>query len=372
MNKERMINNFIEMVNIYSPSKKEGEYGNYLIKRLKAYGFEIYLDKNNHLYGGDCPTIFGKLKGNIPGNGITLVAHMDVIDPNENVNIVIENNIIKTDGKTTLGGDDKGGIASILEVIESIIENNYKHEDIYVVFTPGEEIGMAGAKVIDWEKIPKNIKPAKNMLVVDNAGKAGLIAHSAPSKYNFRVEFNGRKAHGGIEPEKGINSIILAGHFLSKIKIGRLDELTTSNIGEIKSDFPTNVVPDLCYLTGEVRGHSEESIQEVLNSYKNILEEIKICHGGDYKFEYICDFPTLKPKDNLKLAKDFKKIYESLGIHSELKVIGGGSDSNIFAKEGYNSIIIGVGMENVHTVEESLDINELEKTTLAILKYIIK
>ena len=84
------------------------------------------------------------------------------------------------------------------------------------------------------------------------------------------------------------------------------------------------------------------------------------------------DFPTLKPKDDLKFAKEFAAVYESLGVETELKVIGGGSDSNIFAKEGYNSIIIGVGMNNVHTVDEFLEIEELYKTTEAVIKYVSK
>ncbi|MGL6154359.1 MAG: M20/M25/M40 family metallo-hydrolase [Cetobacterium sp.] len=372
MNKERMIENFIEMVKIHSPSKFELPLGEYLITKLKNLGFEIYLDHGYKNYGGNCPTIFGKLSGNIEGEGITLVAHMDVIEPNKDVIVKIEDNIIKTDGNCTLGGDDKAGIASILEALTVITENNYNHQDIFVVFTPGEEIGMAGAKSIDWSLVPDHIKPAKNMIVVDNAGKAGIIAHSAPSKYNFKIEFLGRKAHAGIEPEKGINSIVLAGEFLSKAPLLRIDSLTTANIGFIESNFPTNVVPDYCYLTGEVRGHSEEKIKEILNLYSEILENTKSIRGGDFIFTYECDFPTLKPVDNLKFAKDFEEVYKALGIQTELKVIGGGSDSNIFAKEGYNSIIIGVGMENVHTVEESLDTRELIKTTEAIIKYIKK
>ena len=104
---------------------------------------------------------------------------------------------------------------------------------------------------------------------------------------------------------------------------------------------------------------------------KHVKEAVaKLC--GTYKFDYVCDFPTLKPKDDLKFAKEFAAVYESLGVETELKVIGGGSDSNIFAKEGYNSIIIGVGMYDVHTVDEKLDTLELFKTTEAVIKYISK
>lgn len=372
MNKERLIENFIEMVKIYSPSKKEGEYADYLIKLLEDMDGEIYLDQGYKKYGGDAPTIIAKFSGELEGEGVSLSAHLDVIEPNKGVEPIIEDNIIRTDGSTTLGGDDKAGIASIIEVLRTIKEENIDHQDIYLVLTPGEEIGMVGAKSIDWDQVPADIRPAKNMIVVDNAGRAGFVAHSAPSKYDIEINFQGQTAHAGIEPEKGINSIIMAAHALAKMEVGRIDKLTTSNLGQIEADFPSNVVADKCRVTGEIRSHSEEKILEVIEEYKKACDQALEETGGQYEFNYKRDYPVLKPKDDLKFAKEFKEVYEELDIPSELQVIGGGSDGNIFAEAGFNSIIVGVGMNKVHTVEEYLEIDELYKTTEAIIRYIEK
>lgn len=372
MNKKRLVENFIEMVKIYSPSKKEGMYSKYLVEELKKIGAEIYLDEGYKNYGGDAPTIIAKLTGNIEGEGITLAAHMDVVEPCEKINPIVENGIVKTDGTTTLGGDDKAGIASILETLKVIKEEKLNHRDIFIVLTPCEEVGLLGAKNINWECIPQDMLPAKNMIVVDNAGRAGIIAHTAPSKYDLMITFKGKKAHAGIEPERGINAINLAALAISKMKMGRIDELTTSNIGIISSNFPTNVVADECFIKAEVRSHSEEKILEIIDEYRKCCEEAAETMKGRYELQYECDYPTLKPKDELKFAKEFAKIYGKLGIETELKVIGGGSDSNIFAKNGYNSIIIGVGMCDVHTVNESLELTELYKTTQALINYITK
>lgn len=372
MNKERLINSFIEMLKIHSPSKKEGEFAKHMVNSLESLGADIYLDEGYLQYGGDSPSIIAKIPGDIEGEGVTLAAHMDVIEPNLNVEPIIEGNIIKTNGTTTLGGDDKGGIASILEVIRTIKEEKISHKDIYVVLTPCEEIGMLGAKYFDWDKVPKDMMPAKNMIVADNSGDAGIIAHSAPSKYDFEIRFKGRNAHAGIEPEKGINAIAMAAHTLTHMNTGRIDDLTTSNVSTIDSKFPSNVVPDICTMTGEVRSHSEEKILEILESYKNICDKTVEKFGGSYEINYKCDYPVLKPKDDLKFAKKFARVYEEMGVDSELKVIGGGSDSNIFAEQGFNSIIIGVGMNKVHTVDEYLEIDELFKTTEAIIRYIKK
>ncbi|WP_353093646.1 M20/M25/M40 family metallo-hydrolase [Tissierella praeacuta] len=370
MNKERLLENLVEMLKIHSPSKKEGEYAKYLVNLLEKMGASIYLDEGYLQYGGDSPSIIAKFPGDVEGEGVTLAAHMDVIEPNLNVEPIIESNIIKTNGTTTLGGDDKGGIASIVEVLRTIKEEKISHKDIYVVLTPCEEIGMLGAKHFNWEKVPKDMMPSKNMIVVDNAGAAGIIAHSAPSKYDIEFSFQGRKAHAGIEPEKGINSITIACNVLSRMNIGRIDVLTTSNISMINSEFPSNVVPDMCKFSGEVRSHSEERILEVIESYKKICDESVETLGGTYTLDYKCDYPVLKPKDDLSFAKEFAKVYEEINVPAELKVIGGGSDSNIFAKQGFNSIIIGVGMYKVHTVEEYLEIEDLFKTTEAIIRYI--
>lgn len=370
LNKERLLDNLVEMLKIHSPSKKEGQYAKYLVDLLEEIGGLIYLDEGYLEYDGDAPSIIAKFPGDIEGEGITLAAHMDVVEPNLNVKPIVEGNIIRSDGTTTLGGDDKGGVASIIETLRIIKEENISHEDIYIVLTPGEEIGMLGAKYLNWEKVPKDMLPARNMIVVDNAGEAGLIAHSAPSKYDIEIMFQGRKAHAGIEPEKGINSIVVTAYALSNMNTGRIDDLTTSNISKINSEFPSNVVPDLCTINGEVRGHSEDRILEIIETYKKVCDKSIEKFGGSYTLDYQCDYPVLKPNDDLAFAKEFAKAYEEIGVPAELKVIGGGSDSNIFAKQGFNSIIIGVGMNKVHTVEEYLEIDELIKTTEAIVRYI--
>ncbi len=372
MNKNRLKENFIEMVKIYSPSKNEGNYANYLVNLLKEMGGKIYLDNGHEKYDGNSPTIFVKFPGSIQGEGVTFSAHMDVIEPNENLKIIEEGSIIRTDGTTTLGADDKGGVAAVIEAIRSIKEENKPHRDIFAIFTPAEEIGMLGAKNIDWDKLPKDMYPAKNMIVLDNSGTAGTVAHSAPSRYFLKATFKGKKSHAGIEPEKGVNAILMAAESLSNMNMGRIDELTTSNFSSIKSDFPTNVVPDSCEFTGEIRSHSEEKILEIIKQYENCIKKATEKFGGSYKLEYVCEFPVLKPLDDLKFAKEFAKVYEDMGIESKLIVIGGGSDSNIFAQKGFNSIILAVGMNNVHTVEEYMTLEDLYTTTEALVKYIEK
>lgn len=362
-NKDKLLEIFEELLMIHSPSYKEENVAKYIINFLEKLGANIYLDKSYDKYGGNAPTIFAHIKGE--GDGVTFSSHMDVIEPNKNLKIIKEDKIWKTDGNTTLGGDDKGGVASILYAIYHIITNNIKHRDIYAIFTPGEEEGMLGAKNINWEEVYKNMNPAKNMIVVDNAGSCDNVAYKAPTSYSFTFKIRGKSAHAGIEPEKGLSAIILAAKALSQFRTLRIDEFTTSNISKINSDFSSNVVPDYVEFSGEIRGHDKDHVFEILDEYENIVKNL----AEDYEFKKTLDYPALRPTD-MSFSKEILKSYKNVGIDAKEVIIGGGSDANFFAEEGFNSLIVGVGMEKVHTKEEYIVLDDLFKTTMALIDYL--
>ncbi|MGF3194956.1 M20/M25/M40 family metallo-hydrolase [Facklamia sp. P12945] len=365
---ERNLEIFEEMLMIHSPSKEEKEMADYVIKFLENLGAEIHLDESQHTYGGNSPVIFAKIKGDIEGEGVSLNAHTDVIQPNKNLKIVKKDNIWSSDGTTTLGGDDKAGLAAILTAVEYIVKHQISHQDIYVIVTPGEEQGMLGARNINWESVYQHINPAKNLIVADNAGKANKVAYQAPTCYRFEITIGGRKAHAGIEPEKGINAIQVASKVISQMPLLRIDDETTANVSQITSDFPNNVVPDSCIFTGEIRSHQEEKVDQLLQAYEGIIQQ----YTNDYTIETRRDYPALASQDDLKFVKEIVAAYETVGVKAEPQIIGGGSDANFFAEEGFNSAIVGVGMELVHTTEEYLDTDEMILTTKALINYLSK
>ncbi|WP_282920378.1 M20/M25/M40 family metallo-hydrolase [Ignavigranum ruoffiae] len=364
MIKERTLEILEEMLLIHSPSKQEKKMADYIIQFLENLSAEIYLDHCEDKYGGNTPVIFAKIPGKLEGPGYTLNGHMDVIQPNQNLKIIKEANIWRSDGTTTLGGDDKAGLSAILSAVEYIVQNNRPHRDLYFIFTPGEEQGMLGAKNIQWDQVHQHFDLAKNIIVVDNAGKADKVAYQAPTCYRFAIEIIGKKAHAGIEPEKGINAIQVASQIISKLPLLRIDQTTTANISKIEANFPNNVVPDRCQFTGEIRAHSDQTAKDILQKYENTIQEFI----NDYSFEYWCDYPVLQSKDNLTFVNQVIDAYNKVGVQAEAQIIGGGSDANFFAEEGFNAAIIGVGMQQVHTTEEYLEINELHHTTAALIE----
>ena len=375
MNKERLLNTFLDLVKIYSPSKNEINVMKYITEKLEKLGVKYILHDHSAEYGGNTPVIIAKLEKNCDDEKlkpISLSAHMDVVEPSKDLDVYVEDGLVKTRTETTLGGDDKGGVAIILETFENLVENNLPHNDVFAVITPSEEIGLLGAKSIKWEEIPSEFMPAKDMLVLDNGGGSDLVAVEGPCMYKINVHYEGASAHAGIEPEKGRSAIIAMSSAISKMKIGRLNDHTTSNIGSIVSEFPTNVVPKDCKIRMEVRCLNEDEAKENVDNYIDIFEKTAKDFEVKCNIEVKYDYPPLKQIDENNLLNRVLDAYKKVGIIAKPIKIGGGCDGNIYLKNGFHSVILGVGMYKIHTIEEYLVISDMEKTAEAVMEFITK
>jgi Di- and tripeptidases len=375
MNKERLLNTFLDLVKIYSPSRNEINVMKYITEKLEKLSVKYILHDHSAEYGGNTPVIIAKLEKNCDDTNlkaISLSAHMDVVEPSKDLDVYVEDGLVKTRTETTLGGDDKGGVAIILETFESLVENNLPHNDVFAVITPSEEVGLLGAKSIKWEEIPDEFTPAKDMLVLDNGGGADLVAVEGPCMYKINVHYEGASAHAGIEPEKGRSAILAMSNAIAKMRIGRLNDYTTSNIGSIISEFPTNVVPKDCKIRMEVRCLNEDEAKENVDNYVDIFEKTAKEFEVKCNIDIEYDYPPLKQIDGNVLLNRVLDAYNKVGVVAKPIKIGGGCDGNIYLKNGFNSVILGVGMYKIHTIEEYLVISDMEKTAEAVLEFITK
>jgi len=375
MNKERLLNTFLDLVKIYSPSRNEINVMKYITEKLEKLGVKYILHDHSAEYGGNTPVIIAKLEKNCDDTNlkaISLSAHMDVVEPSKDLDVYVEDGLVKTRTETTLGGDDKGGVAIILETFESLVENYLPHNDVFAVITPSEEVGLLGAKSIKWEEIPDEFTPAKDMLVLDNGGGADLVAVEGPCMYKINVHYEGASAHAGIEPEKGRSAILAMSNAIAKMRIGRLNDYTTSNIGSIISEFPTNVVPKDCKIRMEVRCLNEDEAKENVDNYVDIFEKTAKEFEVKCNIDIEYDYPPLKQIDGNVLLNRVLDAYNKVGVVAKPIKIGGGCDGNIYLKNGFNSVILGVGMYKIHTIEEYLVISDMEKTAEAVLEFITK
>ncbi|WP_297487750.1 M20/M25/M40 family metallo-hydrolase [uncultured Cetobacterium sp.] len=364
VNENRIVENFLDMVKIPSPSKNERKMGDYLIEILKELGLEVEEDNAGIKNGGNCGNIIGILKSQ-GRKKYLFSAHMDTVVPCEKITPIIENGIIKSDGTSILGGDDKGGIAAIIEMLRVIKEKNLDHPEIVVVFSMAEEIGLLGAKAFEVEKY--NIDFG---FILDSSGKPGKIITKAPSAARGVLKVIGKPAHAGISPENGINALTVAAHAITKIKLGRVDSETTSNIGVVSGGQATNIVMPTVELQYEARSLSNEKLENLLKETFDIFSNVAEEFGAKFENEVNVEYPGFVLDDNEEVITIVKEACERAGITSETVSSGGGSDTNIYNNKGIPAVNLAVGMTKVHTLEEYIEISDLVKLAKILVEII--
>ncbi|MEA4920907.1 MAG: M20/M25/M40 family metallo-hydrolase [Clostridiaceae bacterium] len=356
-NKERVISKMIEMIKIDSVSYKEGPMTDYLQEYFEDRGYEVYRDQAGKAIGGDhSGNLLVHIPGTMKGEAICFNAHQDTVEPGNGIEPVYENGILKSKGDTILAADDKSGIAMMMEALDVLKESGIPHRDMYFLFTICEENGMHGAKNFDYSKLP-----AKYICALDSTGAPGTLLSSGAGKDALEITFHGKMAHGGIEPEKGINAIAVAASAISRIKFGRIDPETTSNIGRIEGGGATNIVTDKVTFTCEVRSHSQQQIQDQVDVIINACKAAAREYGAtvDIDVDHFC--PPHKPNQNGFLFKSMVKALELEGVKPVYKVSNGSGDANIFCGHGFECAGIPTGMEAVHTTDEYLVMDNFAK-----------
>ncbi len=353
---QRICNDFTKLVSFDSVSFSERKTADWLIKELKLLGFETKEDNAGQRYGGNAGNIYGFLKGEIPGTPILLSAHMDVVQPGTGKRAVIgDDNVITSAGDTVLGADDISGIVEILEGIRYLKRAHIAHRDIEVLFTIGEEAYAKGAAVFDYSVIQ-----AKEAYVLDLSGPIGTAAIAAPSIISFSITIHGKAAHAGFEPENGIHAITAMSRFIQSVKQGHIDDETTLNIGMISGGVATNIVPDTCSCTGEIRSYRHEKALDCIENLKKVLNELAVSAGikADMDTEIHLKAYSVSKTDDVVLR--FQSACKQIGIKGKTTATFGGSDNNYFVNKGISGIVLSCGMYQVHSVKEYTRINDLE------------
>jgi tripeptide aminopeptidase len=353
MDSRRVLNNFVELVKIYSPSLMEDFVFEYLFKKFRELGYISELQVN------------GKIKNMIvfiPGNSkekpsMMFCAHADTVEPAKDVNVIIDElgGVIKSDGKTILGADDKAGVVAMLELAYHLKEEpNTSYGDIYLVITSAEEIGLVGAKHLDLSKV--NVKFG---YCLDSHGDVGTAIIKGATHYRFKVECFGKSAHAGIDPEKGINAIKMSADIISQVLCGKIDEETVVNIGEISGGKATNIVPDYVVFEGEVRSFNHSKIRKILDEISNISENVANKYGGKVKFSEEKLYSGYSIPESSEVVKRFVSACYQVGVKPVLTTTRGGSDANIFNEKGIEVLNISCGMRNPHSLDEYIYIKDL-------------
>jgi len=357
INKERLLNEFLELVQIDSESKSETAIAKVLKEKFTALGVEVFEDDAATKTGYGAGNLICTLPATKEGvDTIYFTSHMDTVVPGKGVKPSIVDGYVVSDGTTILGADDKTGLASMLEAVRVLKEQNIAHGKIEFIITIGEETGLVGAKVLDSSRIT-----AKYGYALDSDGKVGEIVVAAPTQAKITTIIKGKTAHAGVAPEKGVSAITIAAKAIAKMPLGRIDEETTANIGRFAGGTQTNIVCDHVEISAEARSLIGEKMEAQAKLMKEAFESTAKEMGGEAIVEIDVMYPGFKFGDGDHVVEVAKKAAEKIGRTPSLTQSGGGSDANVIAGFGIPTVNLAVGYEEIHTTKEKMPIEELVK-----------
>lgn len=366
VNQQRLVDRFKRLIEVDSPSKEEYNLRQQLQQELQQLGLDTFVDNAGTSFGGNSGNLMAKLKGNLNNvKPIMFSSHMDTVVSNRGVKLINEDATLKTDGSTILGADDKAGICILLEALTILKEEKVSHGDLEFVFTVGEELGLLGSRNLDLQAIKSKIG-----FVLDSGEDVGVIINQAPSQEDFTIEFIGREAHSGVNPEQGINAIEMVGKFLIWFPYGKIDEETTGNIGLIKGGEAVNIVPAKVQLIGEIRSHNDIQVSRWIKQIEVKAQEIAESFKGHYTFKSERMYSSFYLREEDETVALALKALEAIGRKGILKKRGGGSDANNFNNHGVQVVNLAIGLTKGHTNEESIKIENLTKGTELVVALI--
>ena len=356
INEGRLKSTFIELVGVPCPSCDEKQEADLLVKKLQELGMEPKVDRAGEQCGGTTGNVWGFLKGNVPGAlRLFFEAHMDSVAPTTGTNVIEKDGVLYSDGTTTLGGDDKSGVAAVLEAMQCIIENDLPHGDIQVCFTIGEETGSYGVRYMD-----KTMIQADAGYCMDCGGHPGAIFNASPKAINLKLKVKGKSAHAGLEPEKGINAIMLAADALHALPAyGRIDEETTLSVDMIDGGLAPNIVPEACEIVIDMRCPNQTKLERLKNETVEIFRNVVEAKGGVVEVAVKEVAPGVNLNTDHATVKLAATAAEKLGLPVSTGFTGGCSDANFLCGMGLPTVLLATGMDKIHTTEERLALEDL-------------
>jgi tripeptide aminopeptidase len=349
---------FVRLCEIPSPSRHEQEVAAFVRQRLAELGLEVTEDAA----GADIPAGCGNIVARIPataqgGVRIALCAHLDTVPNNGPIEVKLVDGHLTNHRDDILGGDNKSAVAAIVEAARRIVADGRPHAGLDLVFTPCEEIGLQGAGRFD----PSSIE-ARMAFVFDHTGPIGGIVCAAPSLRKINATFVGRTAHAGIVPEQGRSAIEAAARAISRMPLGRIDATTTANVGTVGGGTATNVVAERCTITAEARSLDEGVLSQQVMAMLDALTWAATEAEVDLESRVVNEFTGYRLSGRDPQVRLARQALETLGCSPSLVETGGGSDTNAFLLNGLPSVNLCNDMIDVHTPDERIAVESLERT----------
>ena len=356
---------FCELAAVPSPPGHEREVADRVAAYLRDCGLTVDEDGAASTVEGDTGNLLARIAPTAEGEPLLLCAHLDTVPATDAVEPELVDGVVRNKRDTILGADDKAAVAVMLETARRVLAENRPHAGIELLFTPKEEVGLIGADAFDHTRLTSRIG-----YVYDQAAPIGTIVVGAPFSQALEVTFHGRASHAGMYPDEGRSAIAAAARAISEMRLGRVDEISTANVGTITGGTAANIVPEWCSFLAEARSHDEDHLADLVQAMQ---DAITFAAGVAE-----CEVETRMRKTyrGYRFAKTDRAValaaaaLTKAGHEVTYELSGGAADANVFNERGLQVVNLANGMADIHTPDEHIAVEDLEamvEVTLALV-----
>jgi tripeptide aminopeptidase len=353
--RERLLADFIRLCEIESPSQHERKVVDAVRADLGALGLTVEEDDTAEETGSDSGNLLARIEGPPDSRTILLCAHLDTVPLAAPVQVHEENGLLTNRNEAILGADNKAAVATILAAARRLTAKK-PPVGVEILFTTCEERALAGAKAFDRDSLQ-----AEFGYVFDHASPIGELVTASPTYYRLEATFKGKAAHAGIRPEDGHNAIAAAAKAIANMRIGRLDDQTTANVGEITGGTAANVVAERCHAVLEARSLDDAKAGETVSSMVDAVTEAASDLECDVETSVERLFRGYKLPRTAPVVETAAAALQRAGIEPVYINTGGGSDANALIAADLPVLNLANGTERNHQPDESVTIDALEQ-----------
>ncbi|TWT88679.1 Peptidase T [Pseudobythopirellula maris] len=321
------------------------------------------------VHGGEIGNAILRMPGKRKGPRRLFSAHTDTVPICLGARPVKKNGFItSSDPATGLGADDRSGTAVLLTTAIALLRTGAAHLPLTLLWLVQEETGLHGAKNVTVSKLG-GAEEGYNF----DGGDSAKLRVGATGAFRLDITVSGIPSHAGMAPEKGVSAIAIASVAIADLVengwqglIEKGKKTGTSNIGVFHGGEATNVLTDRVKLRGEARSHDpafrKRIVSEIEKAFARAAKKLKTSEGrrGAVAIEVRQDYESFRLKDSDPVVVAATMAIEHCcGVSDPvMAVANGGLDANWLTAHGVPTVTMGCGQENIHTVDERLNLKD--------------
>lgn len=330
-----------------------------------AVGFISHMDTAPDFSGKDVkPQIIPDYDGNdvlLKGSG----AYLKVSDF-PTLKTLKGRTLITTDGTTLLGADDKAGVSEIMTAVEQIITEKIPHGDIWIGFTPDEEVG-SGADLFDLDYFK-----ARFAYTVDGDYE-GEVAYENFNAASASFEINGVNVHPGEAKDIMINAALVGCEIASLLPENETPAHTEGREGFYHlTDFSGDIAhAKVNYI---VRDHDKATFEKRLDTLRGIEKKMnEKYHADTVKLNIQHSYSNMLEviEKNEYVVAIAKKAIKNVGLEPVSRPVRGGTDGARLSFMGLPCPNLGTGGYSFHGPFEHISVEGMD-TAVSVIKEIVK